>query len=213
ALLTVSDNGSGMDASTQRRIFEPFFTTKEVDKGTGLGLSVVYGIVKQHDGFINVDSKPGHGTNFSIYLPLIAGDLPKETTPLPNATCAIGSEIILLAEDDELVRNMMASVLRDNGYTVIEAVNGEDAVQKSRSHTGSIQLLLFDLIMPRMNGKEACDEIRKIRPEVKVLITSGYAPEIVVQKASVDKGIKLLYKPVSPKILLNTIRSLLDCVV
>jgi signal transduction histidine kinase len=210
ALLTVSDNGSGMDVETLRRIFEPFFTTKEVDKGTGLGLSVVYGIVKQHDGFINVDSTPGHGTTFSIYLPLIAAELPKETEPLPSATSILGNETLLLAEDDELVRNMMTSVLAEAGYTVIEAVNGEDAVQKFRDNSTSIQLLLFDLIMPRMNGKEACDEIRKIRPEVKVLITSGYAPEIVIQKASVDKGIQLLYKPVAPKALLKAIRNLLD---
>ncbi len=210
ALLTVSDNGSGMDAETLRRIFEPFFTTKEVDKGTGLGLSVVYGIVKQHDGFICVESEPGHGATFSIYLPLVAEELSKETELLPNATSSIGNETILLAEDDELVRNMMASVLADAGYTVIEAVNGEDAVQKFRDNSTSIQLLLFDLIMPRMNGKEACEEIRKVRPEVKVLITSGYAPEIVIQKASVEKGIQLLYKPVAPKALLKAVRSLLD---
>jgi signal transduction histidine kinase len=210
ALLTVSDSGTGMEEETLQRIFEPFFTTKDVDKGTGLGLSVVYGIVKQHDGFIHVDSEPGHGTTFSIYLPLMAGELPMKTDQLDYSATARGSETILLAEDDDLVRNMVASVLKEAGYRVIEAVNGEDAVQKFRNHTGSIQLLLFDLIMPRMNGQEACDEIRKTRPEVKVIITSGYAPDIVSRKASVDKGIHLLYKPVAPQDLLQTVRNLLD---
>jgi two-component system cell cycle sensor histidine kinase/response regulator CckA len=210
ALLTVSDSGTGMEEKTLQRIFEPFFTTKDVDKGTGLGLSVVYGIVKQHDGFIHVDSETGHGTTFSIYLPLMAGELPMKTDQLDYSATARGSETILLAEDDDLVRNMVASVLKEAGYRVIEAVNGEDAVQKSRNHTGSIQLLLFDLIMPRMNGQEACDEIRKTRPEVKVIITSGYAPDIVSRKASVDKGIHLLYKPVAPQDLLQTVRNILD---
>jgi signal transduction histidine kinase len=210
ALLTVSDSGTGMEEETLQRIFEPFFTTKDVDKGTGLGLSVVYGIVKQHDGFIHVDSEPGHGTTFSIYLPLMAGELPMKTDQLDYSATARGSETILLAEDDDLVRNMVASVLKEAGYRVIEAVNGEDAVQKFRNHTGSIQLLLFDLIMPRMNGQEACDEIRKTRPEVKVIITSGYAPDIVSRKASVDKGIHLLYKPVAPQDLLQTVRNILD---
>jgi signal transduction histidine kinase len=210
ALLAVSDSGTGMDAATRLRIFEPFFTTKEVGKGTGLGLAVVYGIVKQHDGFITVDSEPGDGTTFSVYLPLMTAQLPEEACPRQDEAIVGGSETILLAEDDELVRNLVVCVLMQAGYTVIEAVNGEDAVQKFRDYTGSIQLLLLDLIMPRMNGKEACDEIRKVRPEVKVIIVSGYAPDIVMQKASFDDGIRLVYKPVTPMDLLKAVRSKLD---
>lgn len=210
ALLTVSDSGEGMDGETQMRIFEPFFTTKEVGKGTGLGLAVVYGIIEQHDGHINVYSEPGQGTTFRVYLPLIAAktkgdvDLKREETP------DRGTETILLAEDNDLVRNMATTVLTEFGYTVIEAVNGEDAVRKFREHADSIQLLLFDMIMPIMNGKDASDEIRRMKPGIRTIFASGYAPDIVQEKLSHEEGLQIISKPMSSSDLLIKVRSVLD---
>ena len=210
AMITVSDTGKGMDEETRKRIFEPFFTTKEVGKGTGLGLAVVYGIIKQHDGFINVYSEPGKGTTFRIYLPIITAVVTEETKAQKKEAPARGTETVLLAEDDEALRKLSRIVLTQNGYTVIEAVDGEDAVRKFRKNKDRIHILLFDLIMPKMNGKEAYDEIRKIRPDMKVLFASGYAPDIVWQKASLEPGSHLIYKPVSPMELLRKVRSVLD---
>lgn len=210
ALLTVSDTGEGMDEETQQRIFEPFFTTKEAGKGTGLGLAVVYGIIEQHDGHINVYSEPGQGTTFRVYLPLIApgavGDVNKGLGKAP----ARGTETILLAEDNDLVRDMATAVLTEFGYTVIEATDGADAVKKFREHADSIQLLLFDIIMPIMNGKDASDEIRKMKPEIKTIFTSGYAPDIVLEKLPGGAGIEIISKPMSTTELLLKVRSVLD---
>lgn len=210
ALLTISDNGSGMDAEVRKRIFEPFYTTKEVGKGTGLGLAVAYGIVTQHEGYINVDSEPGRGATFDIYLPLAASGgselrLPSALLDLPG-----GSETILLAEDDAVVRRMTETLLKDFGYTVITAVDGVDAVEKYRESAGRIQLLLFDLIMPKKNGKEAYDEIKGTAPGVRVLFASGYSPDIIRDKASLGDGADIIYKPATPGDLLRKIRSMLD---
>jgi signal transduction histidine kinase/DNA-binding response OmpR family regulator len=211
ALLSVSDDGAGMDTETVRRIFEPFFSTKEVGKGTGLGLSVVYGIVKQHDGFITVYSEPGQGSTFRIYLPLspVAAALP-EPAGVRELAVWRGSETILLAEDNEQVRELLTSVLTGAGYRVIVAVDGEQAVLKFREHADSIELLLFDMIMPKMNGKEASDAIRKLKAGVKTIFASGYAPDLVQHKASLDDGSFLLTKPVSPHDLMKTVRRVLD---
>ncbi len=210
ALITIADTGSGINEETRQRIFEPFFTTKEVGKGTGLGLSIVYGIIKQHDGYINVYSEPGMGTTFRIYLPLIAEDVQKKHVP-PRTECpSRGSEVILLAEDDESLRQLTASVLDDFGYKVIEAVDGDDAVNKFMEHRDSIRLFLCDLIMPKKSGKEAYEEIRKIKPDIKAIFTSGYSPEIIQQKALLDKDMKLIFKPTSPMNLLRQIREELD---
>ena len=210
ALLTFSDSGEGMDEATRDRIFEPFYTTKDVGKGTGLGLSVVYGIVKQHEGYIVVYSEPGHGTTFRIYLQLVSEEAEDETTRLKDEVSVGGSETILLAEDSEPVRKLMATVLASAGYTVIEAVDGRDAVQKFMDNVDSIQLMLSDCIMPRMNGNEACDEIRKIRPGLKVIFTSGHAPDIIRQKAFTEDITNMVYKPVSPRDLLKKVRNVLD---
>jgi PAS domain S-box-containing protein len=210
AMITVSDTGKGMDEETRTRIFEPFFTTKEVGKGTGLGLAVVYGIIKQHEGFINVYSEPGKGTTFRIYLPIIAPETRELTREHQEETPSRGTETILLAEDDESVRSLSKTVLAEFGYTVIEAVDGEDAVIKFKENKDIIQLLLFDLIMPKMSGKEAYDEIRKIKPDMKVIFASGYAPDLVLQKASLENGALLIFKPVSPMKLLRMVRSVLD---
>ena len=208
ALLTVSDTGTGMDKETQQRIFEPFFSTKAVGKGTGLGLSVVYGIIKQHDGFITVASEPGQGSTFRIYLPLTTM-APQEIGVQQKLPVVGGTETILLAEDNDLVREMVTGVLTEAGYTVIVAVNGMEAVRMFRENAGRIDLLLFDLIMPKMNGKEAADAIHQMRPTMKTIFTSGYSPDIAQQKASLDDG-SYLNKPVSPRDLLQKVRDVLD---
>lgn len=210
ALMTISDSGKGMDEEMQKHIFEPFFTTKEVGKGTGLGLAVVYGIIKQHEGFINVYSEPGKGTTFRIYLPITLSSAGEETEAPQPASPSRGTETVLVAEDDEALRKLAKTVLTQFGYTVIEAVDGEDAVKKFVENHDRIHLLLFDLVMPGMNGKEACDEIRKMTPDMKVIFSSGYAPDLVRQKMLLDEGTHLIYKPVSPMELLRAVRSALD---
>jgi len=210
ALITVTDSGTGMDKVTKLRIFEPFFTTKEVGKGTGLGLAVSYGIIKQHDGYITVYSEPGSGTTFRIYLPVISAEA-QEASRAELAEVAIGgTETILLAEDDKAVRELTKSVLTEFGYTVIEAVDGVGAVNKFTENSLVIDLLLFDLNMPKMNGKEAFDSIQKIRPGIRAIFSSGYAPENIRQKVSLDDCIQLISKPASPQELLRVVRRMLD---
>jgi len=209
-LITISDTGTGMDAVTREHIFEPFFTTKEVGKGTGLGLSIVYGIIKQHEGFINVYSEPGQGTSFNIYLPLIAAGVKEEKKKLVEERPRGGTETILLAEDDETVRTMTRVILEEVGYTVIAAVDGQDAVNTYKEHKDRIKLLLFDIIMPKKTGKEAYDEIRAIQPNIKILFQSGYAPALVRQKLLLEGKIPVVFKPVTPMMLLKRVRSVLD---
>jgi two-component system cell cycle sensor histidine kinase/response regulator CckA len=209
-VVTVSDTGEGMDEQTRQKIFEPFYTTKGVGKGTGLGLAVVYGIVRQHEGFIDVYTEPGIGTTFRIYLPVLASDMEEDKVTFADDKPVGGTETILLAEDNEAVRDLTVSVLREFGYTVIIAVDGEDAVNKYRENANSIQMLLFDLIMPRKSGKEAYDEIRKIKPDLKILFASGYSPDIVRDKMSLGNGTAIIFKPVSPMELLKKVRSVLD---
>jgi len=209
-MITVSDTGAGMDDGARKRIFDPFYTTKEVGKGTGLGLAVAYGIIRQHDGFIEVHGEPGKGTTFKIYLPVIASEAVEEETSREAEPPARGMETILLAEDNEQLRKLFGTVLTQFGYTVIEAVDGADAVRKFTENKDTVQLLLFDLIMPRMNGKEAHDEIAKLKPGVKTIFASGYSPDIARQKAAFGIGVSLINKPVSPADLLKKVRSVLD---
>lgn len=211
ALLTVSDTGMGMDEKTRAKIFEPFFTTKEVGKGTGLGLAMVYGIIKQHSGYINVYSEPEKGATFKIYLPLLEitpEELvkPKEAVVLP----ARGAETILLAEDDADVRILTKTVLEEYGYTVIEAVDGAEALEKFRANQDKIHMLIFDIIMPRMSGGEAYEQIKKIMPHVKVLFLSGYPADIAQVKEVIDVKQNLLLKPISPLKLLDKVRKTLN---
>jgi len=210
AMLSVSDTGLGMDEETRQRIFEPFFTTKEVGKGTGLGLAVVYGIIKEHEGFINVYSERGRGTTFRVYLPIIASEASEEKRAPETEYSLGGTETILLAEDDEQVRNLTVLALREVGYTVIPAVDGEDAVKKYLENKDRVQFLLFDLVMPKKSGKEAYDEIRKITPNVKVLFASGYAPDLIRQKVLLDEHLPVVYKPISSADLLKKVRRVLD---
>ena len=212
ALLTVSDCGCGMDEQTRSRIFEPFFTTKAVGKGTGLGLSVSYGIIKQHEGYINVYSEPDRGATFRIYLPLVVTDTLEAINENKNKEEAPpqGTETILVAEDDESLRTLAKKALTRFGYTVIEAVDGEDAVQKFKENQASIQLLLFDIIMPKMNGQDAYEAINTIRPGIKTIFMSGYAPDMIREKAALGETAPLLAKPLSPTELLQKVRVILD---
>jgi len=209
ALISVTDTGEGMDENIREKIFEPFFTTKEVGKGTGLGLSMVYGIIKQHNGYINVYSELGKGTTFKIYLPLTTAEV-EETKPTEPTITIGGTETILLAEDDADVRTFTKSVLEEFGYTVIEAGNGEDAVKRFIENKDKVQLLLLDVIMPKKNGKEVYEEIRKTRPEIKALFMSGYATNIIQKKGILEKGLNFILKPISPTKLLRTIREVLE---
>ncbi len=211
-LLTVSDSGSGMDEKTRSQIFEPFFTTKEVGKGTGLGLSTVYGIVKQHNGFINCYSDPGAGTTFKIYLPLVKTADPA-VQPSAISTPPVlkgGSETILLAEDDDDLRKLIKQVLEDFGYTVLAAADGDEAVGLFREHHDAINLLLLDVIMPKKNGREAYAAMQKIEPAVKALFTSGYTADIIHKQELLEKGLEFILKPVSPTELLKKVREVLD---
>jgi two-component system cell cycle sensor histidine kinase/response regulator CckA len=209
ALLTVSDTGSGMDAETRTKIFEPFFTTKEIGKGTGLGLAVVHGIVKQHGGFIDLYSELENGTSIKIYLPLTVYDA--ERTEIKHAVeVQGGTETILMAEDDPTLRQLSATVLSHYGYTVIEAVDGEDAIQKFIENREKINCVILDGIMPKKNGKEVLDEIRRICPEMKFIFVSGYAEDIFTHDGIPDDAAVFLHKPVTTGELIHTLRAVLD---
>lgn len=211
-LITVTDTGTGIDDETKQRIFDPFFTTKEVGKGTGLGLSIVYGIIKQHDGYINIYSEPGAGTTFKIYLPISTNKMEEITEEkiLTPEYLQKGSETILVAEDSDTVRELIKFTLGRQGYTVIEAVNGEDAVNKFIANKDNIQLLLFDIIMPKKNGQEAYDVIKELKPDVRALFISGYSYDIIREKALIGEDLPLISKPVSPVVLLQRVRDALD---
>ncbi|MDP2754226.1 MAG: response regulator, partial [Nitrospirota bacterium] len=178
--------------------------------GTGLGLAVVYGIIKQHEGYINLYSEPGGGATFRLYLPLIVAEALEEKIAAEEEAPAHGTETILVAEDDESVRTLAGTALTRFGYTVIEAVDGEEAVRKFRENQDTIHLLLFDIIMPKMNGQEAYEAINKIRPGVKTIFMSGYAPDVIREKAAPGNTAPLLAKPLSPKELLQKVREVLD---
>ncbi|MDP2753669.1 MAG: response regulator [Nitrospirota bacterium] len=209
ALISVADTGAGMDEKTAGRIFEPFFTTKEVGRGTGLGLSIVYGIIEQHNGYINVRSDLEKGTTFKIYLPVIKSDVEEEKFTAPFTPTG-GTEVILLAEDDEEVRKLTKTVLDGSGYKVIEAIDGEDAIRKFIEDKDKIQLLILDVVMPKKNGKEAYNEIKKTKPNIKALFTSGYAKDIIHRKGFLEEGFSFISKPVSPRELLRKVREVLD---
>jgi PAS domain S-box-containing protein len=209
AKMTVADTGVGMDADTQKRIFDPFYTTKEVGKGTGLGLSIVYGIIKKHNGTIGCYSEPGMGAVFTLFFPAIQDEF-LETAPETTPIVQGGTETILMCEDDESVRKLTRDLLEEYGYTVIEAVDGEDAVSKFREHHDTVQLLILDLIMPKKNGKEAYDEIRMMKPDIKVIFSSGYEADIIQKRGKLVKGLTFLPKPVIPEELLANIRKVLD---
>ncbi|MBI2472108.1 MAG: PAS domain S-box protein [Planctomycetes bacterium] len=206
-VLSVSDTGVGMNTETRERLFEPFFTTKEFGKSSGLGLALVYGIVKQHDGFIDVESEPGKGATFRIYLPLVETMSGEERT---SVALSLGSEgTILVAEDDDDVRELVKKVFEGSGCTVVEAEDGEDAIVKFMDNKDAIQFLLFDVIMPKKNGKEAYDVIKKQKPDIKALFMSGYSEEVLRKKTLFDEGLDFIFKPVAPLELLKKVRDAL----
>ena len=209
-MLWVADTGSGMDAATRARIFEPFFTTKEVGKGTGLGLSTVYGIVKQSNGHIAVQSELNAGTIFKIYLPLVEAAVEPRSAAAGVSKPAHGSETILLVEDDESVRTFAQSVLGRAGYQVLSAADGNDAVTLAAREGKPIDLLLTDVVMPRMSGVELSDQLRASRPDVRVLYMSGYMDNAMVLTDISDLGTKLLPKPFVSDQLLTRVRAALD---
>ncbi|WP_224960898.1 PAS domain S-box protein [Geomonas subterranea] len=210
ACIIVSDSGSGMDRATRDRIFEPFFSTKAVGKGTGLGMSIVYGIVKQHKGFINVYSEPGEGTTFKIYLPEASPETGEDVSDQALAAPELGTETVLVAEDDASVRGLVASLLKKYGYQVVLAVDGSDCVRKFLEHGGRIDLILMDVIMPGKNGREAFEEIRRVDPSARVLYSSGYTADFMKSRGVVDHNVDLIMKPVQPMALLHKVREVLD---
>ncbi|MEI6704550.1 MAG: ATP-binding protein, partial [Deltaproteobacteria bacterium] len=210
ALLTVSDTGTGIRKEHIDHIFEPFFTTKEVGKGTGLGMAIIYGIVKQHNGFINVYSEPGHGTTFRIYLPMDEKTNGFQATKPEPAPPEGGNETILVAEDDPSVCVLVAKLLERHGYNVILAEDGVEAVEKFMAHQDIIRLVLMDMIMPKKNGMEAYEEISRIKPGVKLLFSSGYPAEFIENRGVSEKAFELIVKPVQPMELLRRVREMLD---
>ncbi|MDH5768557.1 MAG: ATP-binding protein [Nitrospirota bacterium] len=208
AHVAVTDTGTGIDEKTKERIFDPFFTTKDISRGTGLGLSIVYSIIQQHSGYIDVSSELGKGTAFKIYLPVTKKEA-EEAKIFTPAHAIGGNETILFAEDDEEVRKFTKAVLEEFGYTVIVAVNGEDAITKFIENKDKIQLLLFDVIMPKKNGVEAYEEIMKIKSEIKVIFTSGYPADVIQEKGPVE-GLNFVLKPVAPTKLLRAVRTILN---
>jgi PAS domain S-box-containing protein len=206
--LSVSDTGMGMDKETQSRIFEPFFTTKEKGKGTGLGLSTVYGIVKQSGGYVMVQSEPGRGTSFHIYLPLVEGTAEKHTAPASDAASG-GSETILLVEDEESVRQLVRDTLTARGYKVLEADGGEAGVALSAQHQGKIQLVITDVVMPGVGGPEMVKQLSSSRPEMKVLYLSGYTEDSIINDGSIESGTAFLQKPFSLQNLSRKVREVL----
>jgi len=207
-LISVSDSGIGMDKKAQEHLFEPFYTTKEVGKGTGLGLAITYGIVKKHHGFIYVYSEPGMGSTFKIYLPLVKAAA-KEVRREKIVRLSSGHETILLVEDESVVRQVTKDTLEEFGYTVIEAVDGDDGVRVFRENQHRIQLILCDLVMPRKNGKEVYEEVKKIRPDIKVIFMSGYTADIIEKHGIIEKGIDFVSKPTGTFELLEKIRDVL----
>lgn len=210
AVVTVSDTGVGMDEQTRSRIFEPFFTTKDVGKGTGLGMAIVYGIVKQHNGFITADSEPGVGTSFRVYLPLVEKEGGMTEAPSQETVATGGTETILVVEDDPAVRGLVYEVLTGYGYEVVLAVDGEDAVLKFEANADRVRLILMDMVLPGRSGKEAFDRILKAGTRPKIIYTSGYTRDVLETRHTLESDALLLTKPIKPLELLRKIRRTLD---
>jgi CheY-like chemotaxis protein len=198
-----------MTEEIQARIFEPFFTTKELGKGTGLGLSMVYGFVKQSGGFIRVDSQPGHGSSFKLYFPAIKTPLSVRTSPESGRVEGKG-ETILLAEDEETVREAIFACLTQHKYNVLKAVNGSQALQLAKQHAGQIYLLITDILMPHMTGLELAGELANLRPQMSTLYMSGYNDQMLFELTTADSRAAFLQKPFTMKALSKKLRDVID---
>jgi len=211
AVIMVADTGTGIDKNFQEKIFEPFFTTKEVGKGTGLGLAMVFGIVAQHKGYVNLSSEPGSGTTFLVYLPFDESDIVFQDISKDTAKGTVsGNETIMIVEDNADLREVMHKFLAIQGYKVIVATDGLDALDKFKANQDSIKLIVTDMIMPRMSGKIMYDEIRQIKPDMKALFSSGYSAKIIEDQGKLGVNADFMAKPIQPDILLKTVREMLD---
>jgi CheY-like chemotaxis protein len=209
-LLAVSDNGCGMDKDTLDNLYEPFFTTKEVGKGTGLGLATVYGIVKQNNGFINVYSEPGQGSTFKIYLPRLVADEDEDKAVPEKKAAAGGSETILLVEDEPSILRMTRMMLERKGYSVLPAATPAEAVEKAKNHSGTIDLLMTDVFMPEMNGRDLAEQIITLYPDIRLLFMSGYTANVIAHHGVLDDGVAFIQKPFSMVDMTFKVREVLD---
>jgi signal transduction histidine kinase/ActR/RegA family two-component response regulator len=212
-VLAVSDTGCGMDEATQSHIFDPFFTTKEVGRGTGLGLSTVYGIVKQSGGNIWVYSEVGRGTTFKIYLPCVESNPVEQKINVEDTNLHIGTETVLLVEDEERVRDMTKEILQESGYQVLEAKHGQEALLVADQHPGPIHLMLSDVVMPQMSGRELAERLTPLRKDMKVLYMSGYTDDAIVHHGVLDEGMSFIEKPFTPSALAHKVRQVLNATV
>jgi two-component system cell cycle sensor histidine kinase/response regulator CckA len=209
-ILRVEDTGQGMDATTRARIFEPFFTTKRVGEGTGLGLSTVYGIVRQSGGHIVVESEPARGSRFITYLPAVADAVEPPPPDHVLSDGPAGSETLLLVEDDAMVRSLAVEALRLKGYFVLEAADGREALATVQGHRAGIDLLITDVVMPRMTGRELSDRLTRANPHMGVLFMSGYPGSLMDRNGTLERGLDLLEKPFTPGMLVLRVRRALD---
>jgi two-component system cell cycle sensor histidine kinase/response regulator CckA len=210
SFFAVRDTGCGMDDDTRHQIFEPFYTTKEPGRGTGLGLSTAYGIVKQHGGMIDVESAPGQGTTITVYLPLTDQPVDQREKPVELALAVGGQETILLAEDEDAVREWVTEVLEEAGYAVLQAENGQAALQLFEEHADSVDLALIDAVMPELSGFDLCQHILGRRPDVKILFCSGYSVNTIPGDFLEENNLQLLQKPFISETLLRCVRETLD---
>jgi CheY-like chemotaxis protein len=209
-LLTMSDDGCGMDKETLSHLFEPFFTTKGMGKGTGLGLATVYGIVKQNSGYINIDSEPGQGTTFTIYLPRNTDKSEQAWTEGAAEPNLRGHETILLVEDEPTILELTMEMLTTQGYTVLAASTPGEAIRLAREHAGKIHLLLTDVVMPEMNGRDLANNLLSLYPHLKRLFMSGYTADVISNHGVLDEGVNFIQKPFSMQALAAKVRKVLD---
>jgi CheY-like chemotaxis protein len=209
-LLSVTDTGDGMDEETKSHIFEPFFTTKGPGKGTGLGLATVYGVVRQTGGGISVESEPGRGSTFRIYLPMVRDPVDYPKAPSAPVEKSDNFETVLVVEDEEIVRDLVCAVLEEEGYNVICAADGLEALDVAGKFDGNIHLLVTDVIMPHMNGPELATKLSELRPDMKVLYVSGYSDNDIGDHGVLDPRFELLQKPFSPQALARKIRDVIQ---
>ncbi|MRR38547.1 response regulator, partial [bacterium] len=209
-LLSVSDTGIGMDAAVLSQIFDPFFTTKAPGKGTGLGLSTVFGLVKQHGGYLMVYSEPGKGSTFKIYFPCSGTYGMAETEKRQDQIGFTGSETIMVVEDEQLVRELATGILRSAGYTVLEASDGKTAIENTASFKGDIQLIITDIVLPDTNGMPLFETISRMRPGIKALYMSGYTPDLVTHSRLLEDDVNFIQKPFTLFDFSRKVRAVLD---